>query len=139
MAAMLITAFTGDAGMCGSNRLTNEILFTAQGDSGSTFSAILPAVTQVRLLEPAARLLPVTEIVRDGEVFHARLARYDDEPAVRAGVYLASVSTIVSIPFGETFLGAALATVRINEDLPAIPRPVEPEPVEASATESVND
>jgi len=126
MPAMTIHAFTGDGSACFSNRLPNEILFTACGDSGEPFNAIQPGATRVQLLHPAGRELAVTDVIRDGSAFHARLARYSDEPAVRAGLYLVSLWTVVSIPFGETYVGATLASVKLDEDLPAIERPQNP-------------
>ena len=125
MPAMILNPFIGDNGGCWSNRSSNEIIFTAaRSDLGATFNAIEPGAMQVRLSAPAARLLAVTGVIRDGEVFHAQLARFDDEPPVRTGLYLTSVLVVASIPFGETFQGTAIASVRIDEDLPAIPRPV---------------
>ncbi len=120
--AMILHAFTGDPG-CWRNRLPNEILFTAQSDSGNSFSAIVPGAMRVQLLAPASRTLPVTAVTRDGEAFHAQLARYDDEAPVHSGVYLASVFAVVFVLGGEEFTGTALASVAIDEDLAAIPRP----------------
>ena len=127
--AMILHAFTGDPMGCWRNRQPNEIIFTAQGDSGDSFNTILPGAMRVQLLAPASRSLPVTNVTRDGEVFHAQLARFDDEAPVHSGLYLASVFAIVFFG-GEEFTGTALASVQLDEDLPAIPRP-EGGPVEA--------
>ena len=121
--AMILHAFTGDPACCLRNRPPNELLFTAQSDSGNSFNAIVPGAMRVRLTAPASRDLPVTSVTRDGEVFHAQLARYDDESAIHSGVYLASVFAVVFVLGGEEYTGTALATVPIDEDLPAIPRP----------------
>lgn len=84
--AMIVHAITGDHFNGWSNRQPNEILFTAQSDSGDSFSAIIPGARSVQLLAPASRTLPVTSVTRDGQTFRAQLARYDDEPAVNIGV-----------------------------------------------------
>lgn len=94
--AMILHAFTGDHFNGWRNRQPNEILFTAQNDSGDSFSALIPGAMSVQLLAPASRTLPVTSVTRDGEVFRAQLARYDDEPAVNSGVYLASLFAVVT-------------------------------------------
>lgn len=120
--AMMLHAFTGDSFACWRNRRANEVLFTAQNDGGASFTAIVPGAVRVQLLEPASRWLPVISVTRDGEVFHAQLARFDDEAAIHSGVYLASVFAVVFVA-GEEFQGAALASVAIDEDLPQIPRP----------------
>jgi hypothetical protein len=121
--AMILRALDGDPG-CWRNRQPNEILFTAQRDDGGSFNTIVPGGMRVQLLAPASRTLPVTSVIRDGEVFRAQLARYDDEAPIHSGVFLASVLAIVTIPGGE-FTGTAIASVPIDEDLPAIPRPQE--------------
>ncbi len=122
--AMILDAFRGDhAGQCPRNRLPNEIIFAAQGDSGEAFRAIVAGAVRVRLLAPVSRDLAVTAIVRDGEVFRAQLAGYEDEPRVRAGVYLASLAVLVFDPGGKEYNGTAIATVPIDEDLPVVPRP----------------
>lgn len=124
---MILHAFTGDPGCCGClrNRQVNELLFTAQSDSGDSFRAIVPGAMTVQLLAPASRTLPVVSVTRDGEVFHAKLARYDDEAAIHSSTYLASIFAVVfeSGAGGEEFTGTALATIPLDEDLPAIPRP----------------
>ncbi|MDX1979591.1 MAG: hypothetical protein SFV51_04925 [Bryobacteraceae bacterium] len=125
--AMILHAFTGDQhGCCPRNRRPNEILFTAQKDSGDSFSAIVPGAMQVRLLAPASRELTVIAVPRDGEVFRAQLARYDDDPPIHSGVYLASIFAVVFVPGDDEFTGTGLATVVIDEDLPAVPRPIHP-------------
>ena len=75
------------------------------------------------LLNPASRSLQVVNVVRDGQVFHAQLARFDDEEPIHSGVYLASVFVFVFQPPDGNYTGTALASVRVDEDLPAIPRP----------------
>ncbi len=122
-AAMILHAFTGDHANCWRNRQVNEILLTAQSDSGDSFNAIVPGAMRVRLIAPAARELPVTSVIRDGEIFRAQLARYDDEARVHSGFYLASVFAVVFVPGGEEFTGTALASIMIDEDLPEVPRP----------------
>lgn len=121
--AMILHAFTGDHFNGWRNRQPNEILFTAQNDSGDSFSAIIPGAMSVQLLAPASRTLAVTSVTRDGHVFRAQLARYDDEPAVNSGVYLASVFAVVFVPPSGEFTGTALASVVIDQYLPEIPRP----------------
>lgn len=120
--AMILHAFAGDNADCWRNRSPNEILFTAQSDSGDSFSAIAPGAMRVQLLAQASRTLPVTSVTRDGEVFRAQLAHFDDEPAVHSGLYLASVFAVVLVA-GEEFTGTGLASVPIDEDLPTTPRP----------------
>ena len=120
---MILHAFTSDNANCWRNRQPNELLLTAQTDSGDSVNAIVPGAMRVQLLAPASRTLPVTGVIRDGEVFHAQLARYDDESPVHSGVYLASVFAVVFVPGGEEFTGTALASMAIDEDLAAIPRP----------------
>ena len=121
--AMILHPFVGDPACCFRNRQPNELLFTAQSDSGDSFNAIVPGAMQVRLLAPASRDLPVIGVTRDGCVFHAQLAHYDDEAPIHSGVYLSSMYVVVFVPGAEEFTGTALATVLIDEDLPAIPRP----------------
>jgi hypothetical protein len=125
--AMIVQAFDGDHSRTWRNRQPNEIIFTAQrGDTGDTFNAIVPGAMQVQLLAPASRTLPVTGVTRDGEVFHAKLARYNNEATVPAGVYLASVFAVVFVPGNNEFTGTALASVVIDRSLPAIPPPPPP-------------
>ena len=121
--AMILHPFAGDPACCLRNRLPNELTFTAQSDSGDSFNAIVPGAMRIRLLAPASRDLPVIGVTRDGDVFHAQLARYDDEAPIHSGVYLASMFVVVFVLGGEEFTGTALATAAIDEDLPAIPRP----------------
>ena len=121
--AMTLHPFNGDPACCLRNRTPNELIFTAQGDSGDSFNAIVPGAMRVRLIAPTSRDLSVVGVTRDGEVFHAQLARYDDEALIHSGVYLASMFAVVFVPGGEEFTGTALATVSIDEELPAIPRP----------------
>ncbi len=122
--AMIVHAFDGDHSKGWRNRQPNEIIFTAQrGDTGDTFSAIVPGAMQVRLLAPTLRTLPVTSVTRDGEVFHATLARYNDESGVPIGFYLASAFAVVFVLGSGEFTGTALTSVVIDRSLPAIPRP----------------
>lgn len=121
--AMILHAFTGDnAHCCWLNRKANEILFTAQNTSGYSVNAVVPGAMHVQLLAPESRTLPVTSVIRDGEVFRAELARYDDESAIQSGLYLASVFAVVAVP-GNEFTGTALASVHLDEDLPQVSRP----------------
>ena len=120
--AMILHAFTGDTAHCWLNRQPNEILFTAQNTAGYSFNAIVPGAMLVQLLAPESRTLPVTAVIRDGEVFRAQLARLDDEPAIHSGLYLASVFAVVSVG-GDEFTGTALASVHLDEDLPQVARP----------------
>ena len=124
---MNVHAFTGDNGLQILNRSANEIVFTAIGSEGTLFKPVVRA----RVLAPVARDLVVQAVVTDGEAFHASVARYDDEPAFRAGAYLCA---IVPVAFHGTdeFTGSALATVRLDEDLAAVPRPVPPIESEAA-------
>ena len=128
--AMILNTFTGDAGHCWRNYLPNEILFTARSDSGDSFSAIVPGAMRVRLIAPTSRDLPVTTVTRDGEIFRAQLARYDDEPPVHSGEYLASVYAVVFVPGDDEYTGTAMAGVAIDEDLPTVARPADPTPGE---------
>lgn len=122
--AMTLDAFQGDGSAhCLRNRPPNSIIFTALGDSGESFRAIVAGAVRVRLLAPVSRDMAVTAIVRDGEVFRAQLAGYEGEHRIRAGVYLVSISVIVFDPGGKEYNGTAVATVPIDEDLPEVPRP----------------
>jgi hypothetical protein len=58
-------------------------------------------------------------VVRDGEAFHAQLARYGDEAPIHGGAHLASVFASVFVTGGEEFTGTAVASVSIDEGLPA--------------------
>jgi hypothetical protein len=123
-AAMIVHAFDGDHSKGWRNRQPNEIIFTAQrGDTGDTFNAIVPGAMQVQLLAPALRTLPVTSVTRDGEVFHAKLARYSNEASVATGFYLASAFAVVFILGSGEFTGTALTSVVIDRSLPSIPPP----------------
>lgn len=134
--AMILHAFTGDHATGWRNRQSNELLFTALNDTGNSFSAVIPGAMQIQLLAPSSRTLQVTTVTRDGEVFHAQLARFEDEPQVHSGVYLASMSVVVFVPPTGDFKGTAIASVTLDEDLPAIPRP--PEGGRTSATRKRN-
>ena len=111
MPAMILNPFTGDNGGCWSNRSSNEIIFTAaRSDLGATFNAIEPGAMQVRLSAPAARLLAVTGVIRDGEVFHAQLARFHDETAQfqpREAIQLANLRTAATKDGYQIDLGEA--------------------------------
>ena len=121
--ALLLHVFTGDATPGWRNRQSNEIIFTAQNAAGYSVRAVVPGAINVQLLSPASRALVVTAVTRDGEVFHAQLARYDDEAPIHSGLYLASVSATVFEAPSDDYTGTALASILIDEDLPVVPRP----------------
>lgn len=128
--SILIHAFTGDGATCLANRSPNEIVFTGIGaTNGIFFNSIVPGAMQVQLLAPTSRTLQVISVNKDGAAFHAPLARFDDEPPVHSGLYLCAFSVNVFVT-PDFYVGQALATVRIDEDMPAIPRP-DPGPEES--------
>lgn len=51
------------------------------------------------------------------------MARFDDEPPMHSGEYLASIFAVVFVPGKGEFTGAAIASVTLDEDLPGTPRP----------------
>ena len=118
---MNVHAFAGDNGLQILNRSANEIVFAAIGSEGTLFKPVLRA----RVLAPVARELVVQTVVADGEAFHASVARYDDEPAFRAGACLCAI-VLAAFHGANEFTGSALATVRRDEDLAAVARPVTP-------------
>ena len=118
---MNVHAFTGDNGLQILNRSANEIVFTAIGSEDTFFK---PEV-RARVLAPVVRDLVVQTVVADGEAFHATVARYDHEPAFRAGTDLCAI-VLAAFHGADEFSGSALATVRLEEDLAAVPRPVTP-------------
>ena len=126
-ASMLIQTFTGDHASTWRNRLPNEILLTAQRPGGTSITRIIPGAILVQLAAPTSRTLVVTAVVSDGSALHIQVARYDDEPPVRCGVYLASF-TAFEFTAPDFLTGVGLASILIDEDLPAIPRPPVPDP-----------
>ena len=118
---MNVHAFAGDNGLQILNRSANEIAFAAIGSEGTFFKPVV----RPRVLAPVARDLVVQTVVADGEAFHASVARYDDEPPFRAGTYLCAI-VLVAFHGADEFTGSALATVRLHEDLAAVPRPAPP-------------
>jgi len=118
---MNVHAFAGDNGPQILNRSANEIVFTAIGTEGTFFKPVVRA----RVLAPVPRDLVVQTVVADGEAFHASVARYDDEPAFRAGTYLCAI-VLVAFHGADEFNGSALASVRLDEDLAAVSRPAPP-------------
>lgn len=133
--AMILEGFAGDGYRNLDNRAANEIVFTAFGADGQGFNAIVPGAMAILVLPPTGRQLQVTGVSRDGGAFRARLARFDDEPHIHSGTYLCSISAVVFVA-GDEYTGSALATVRIDEDLPAIPRPEASEESTAGGEES---
>ena len=114
--AMIIHTFTGDNDLSLTNRVPNEIVFTARGSDGTTFSAIVPAAMLVQVLAPVGRGLVLTAVTKDGEAFHAHLARFDDEPPLPVGVYLCSFSAVVYVDSQE-FTGAARSPQRVSTQI----------------------
>ena len=117
---LTIQTFMGDDNASLINRRTNEIVLTVQ----ETASGLIPFVNfvGVRTLAPTKQFFPVLEMERDDITLHARLARYDDQPAPAPGVYLCAID-VHAQSLGEAGFGYALATVHIDMALPTLPAP----------------
>lgn len=117
---LIINAFTGDQDGCVENRQANEIILTAHNPVTGVKAFVRPGEATARLLAPSdARVLVREVAVEEAGLVRLRLARFDDDPPVKPGVYLFFVDVFSAGPMQ----GIALATARIDENLPAVPRP----------------
>ena len=112
---LIINAFNGDQYGAVANRLANEIILTAHNPS--TGEKVNVSSVSARALAPPAAIIHVQESLREeAGLYRLRLARFDDTPAVEPGVYLFFLDV-----HAGSMGGLALATARIDENLPVIP------------------
>ncbi len=120
--ALIIHAFTGDPYGCVENRAPNEIVLTAYRALDGFPAPALKEMVTVNVLAPQAAPLVVTEVQHDSfGCSHLRLARFEVTPPFKPGVYLCQVRLDVSLPGQDRAQGLALATARLDENLPFIP------------------
>lgn len=112
---LIINAFNGDQYGDVANRPANEIILTAHNPH--TGEKVNVDLASARLLAPPETSVHVQELIREeAGLFRLRLARFDDTPPVEPGVYL----FFLDIHAGSMG-GLALATARIDENLPVRP------------------
>ena len=122
--ALIIHAFDGDQYGPVANRAPNEIVLTAYGAADGLPVPLRKEDVAVTLLAPSGAGVTVTQVERDGRnTMHIRFGRFENTPAINPGVYLFEVNLDVN-PFGSSRgMGTALATARLDENLPVIPDP----------------
>ena len=115
---LIINAFTGDHCGCVENRQANEIILTAHDPETGAKPFPGPGEASAQLLEPSGARVHVRQVLTEqAGLIRIRLARLDTDPEVAPGSYLFFVEVTTAGPLH----GIALATARIDENLPVEP------------------